>query len=191
MVRNTSHFAQCYSTITRFSDNIELYRQYATIEPEALYVVDDCRLEFCDYTMRYREDLEPALDGINLTIQPGEKIGIVGRTGAGKSTLVRSLFRLVHGTDAGRILIDGQDIAEMGVGDLRPRLGIILQESAMYSGSFKRNLDPLQEHTIEDMWAALVKSGIAPKVAPPRASTGGVLDDHDSYDETYEETMVE
>ncbi|KAJ2765186.1 hypothetical protein IWQ56_004199, partial [Coemansia nantahalensis] len=130
MVRNTSHFAQCYSTITRFSDNIELYRQYASIEPEAPYVVDDCRpapswpqsgrIEFCDYTMRYRDDLEPALDGINLSIQPGEKIGIVGRTGAGKSTLVRSLFRLVHGTDAGRILVDGRDISEMGVGDLRP-----------------------------------------------------------------------
>ncbi|KAJ2808295.1 hypothetical protein H4R21_000127, partial [Coemansia helicoidea] len=190
----------CHSTITRLSDNIELCRQYAAIEPEAPYVVDNCRpppswppagkIEFCDYTMRYREDLEPALNGINLTIQPGEKIGIVGRTGAGKSTLAKSLFRLVHGTTAGQILIDGQDIAEMGVGDLRPRLGIIPQESTMVSGSFKRNLDPLQEYTIEDMWAALVASGIAPKVAPPRATIGGVPYD-DSYDERYEESMVE
>ncbi|KAJ2802497.1 ATP-binding cassette transporter yor1 [Coemansia helicoidea] len=147
-------------------------------------------IEFCDYTMRYREDLEPALNGINLTIQPGEKIGIVGRTGAGKSTLVRSLFRLVHGTTTGQILVDGQDIAEMGIGDLRPRLGIIPQESTMVSGSFKRNLDPLQEYTIEDMWAALVTSGIAPKVAPPRARTDRVPDG-DRYDEMYEETMVE
>ncbi|KAJ2714664.1 hypothetical protein H4R19_001610 [Coemansia spiralis] len=90
----------------------------------------------------------------------------------------------------GKILIDGQDISEMGVGDLRPRLGIIPQESTMFPGSFKRNLDPLQQHTVEDMWAALVKSGIAPKVAPPRARKDGLADDND-YDESYEETMVE
>ncbi|KAJ2804785.1 Multidrug resistance-associated protein 1 [Coemansia helicoidea] len=200
LVYNISHFSRRHSTITRFSDNIELYRQYASIEPEAPYVVDECRpapswpqagkIKFCDYTLRYREDLDPALKGINLTIEPGEKIGIVGRTGAGKSTLVKSLFRLVHGTTAGQILVDGQDIAEMGVGDLRPRLGIIPQESTMFSGSFKRNLDPLQEYTTKDMWAALVKSGIAPKVAPPGAPTDGVSGD-DNYDEIYEEAMAE
>ncbi|KAJ2804717.1 hypothetical protein H4R21_001536, partial [Coemansia helicoidea] len=200
LVHNIARFADIHRIIARFLSPIELYRQYASIEPEAPYVVDDCRpppswphagkIEFCNYTMRYREDLVPALNGINLTIQPGEKIGIVGRTGAGKSTLAKSLFRLVHGTTAGQILVDGQDIVEMGVGDLRPRLSIIPQESTMFSGSFKRNLDPLQEHTIEDMWAALVTSGIAPKVAPPRAPTDGMPVD-DNYDETYEETVVE
>ncbi|KAJ2807518.1 Transporter of the ATP-binding cassette (ABC), partial [Coemansia helicoidea] len=125
LVHKISHFAQCRSAIVKLSDSIELYRQYTSLTPEAPYVVDDCRpppswpqsgrIEFCDYTMRYREDLEPALNGINLTIQPGEKIGVVGRTGAGKSTLAKSLFRLVHGTTAGQILVDGQDIAEMGV----------------------------------------------------------------------------
>ncbi|KAJ2715812.1 ATP-binding cassette glutathione S-conjugate transporter ycf1 [Coemansia spiralis] len=198
LVRNTTHLAGCGTTITEFSDHVDLYRQYTSIEPEAPYVVDNCRpppnwpptgkVEFRDFTLRYRVDLEPALTGINLTVQPGEKIGIVGRTGAGKSTLAKSLFRLVHGTTSGRILIDGQDISEMGVGDLRPRLGIIPQESTMFSGSFKRNLDPLQQHTIEDMWAELVKSGIAPKVAPPRARNDGLADDED-YDEIYEDTI--
>ncbi|KAJ1735063.1 hypothetical protein LPJ61_000753, partial [Coemansia biformis] len=157
-----------------YSVNINLYKQYAYIEPEAPYVVEDCRpppswpqagkIEFRDFTLRYWADLPPALSGINLTINLGEKIGIVGRTGAGKSTLAKSLFRLVHGTTGGSILVDGQDIGAMGVGDLRPRLGIIPQESTMFPGSFKRNLDPLQEHTVEDMWAALIKSGIAPRV---------------------------
>ncbi|KAJ2716655.1 ATP-binding cassette glutathione S-conjugate transporter ycf1 [Coemansia spiralis] len=200
LVQNITHLATRGTTITNFSDNVDLYRKYTGMEPEAPYVVDDCRpppnwpptgqVEFRDFTLRYQADLEPALAGINLTIQPGEKIGIVGRTGAGKSTLAKSLFRLVHGTTSGKILVDGQDISEMGVGDLRPRLGIIPQESTMFPGSFKRNLDPLQQHTVEDMWAALVKSSIAPKVTPRRARKDGLADDED-YDESYEETMVE
>ncbi|KAJ2712052.1 ATP-binding cassette glutathione S-conjugate transporter ycf1, partial [Coemansia spiralis] len=200
LVRNTTRLASCGTTIAEFSDHVDLYRQYTSIEPEAPYVVDNCRpppnwpptgkVEFRDFTLRYRADLEPALTGTSLAVQPGEKIGIVGRTGAGKSTLAKSLFRLVHGTTSGKILIDGQDISEVGVGDLCPRLGIIPQESTMFPGSFKRNLDPLQQHTVEDMWAALVKSGIAPKVAPPRARKDGLADDED-YDERYEETMVE
>ncbi|KAJ1727431.1 hypothetical protein LPJ61_004571, partial [Coemansia biformis] len=199
LVNRTTSLVRCTSKVQDFSDNIDLYRQYADIEPEAPYVVDDCRpapswpqagrIEFRDFTLRYRADLPPALSGINLTINPGEKIGIVGRTGAGKSTLVKSLFRLVHGTTGGTILVDGQDIGPMGVGDLRPRLGIIPQESTMFPGSFKRNLDPLQEHSIEDMWAALIKSGIAPKVSPPRDCNGGLVDDE--YDEAYEREVAD
>ncbi|KAJ1730377.1 hypothetical protein LPJ61_003046, partial [Coemansia biformis] len=187
------------SRLRSYSANINLYRQYASIDPEAPYVVEDCRpapswpqagkIEFRDFTLRYRADLPPALSGINLTINPGEKIGIVGRTGAGKSTLVKSLFRLVHGTTGGTILIGGQDIGAMGVGDLRSRLGIIPQESTMFPGSFKRNLDPLQEHTVEDMWAALIKSGIAPKASPPRDRNGELVDDE--YDEAYEKEVAD
>ncbi|KAJ1728278.1 hypothetical protein LPJ61_004117, partial [Coemansia biformis] len=197
--RNTGQIANFPSQLRSFSDNINLYRQYASIDAEAPYIVEDCRpppswpqagkIEFCNFTLRYRADLPPALSGINLTINPGEKIGIVGRTGAGKSTLAKSLFRLVHGTTGGSILIDGQDISHIGIGDLRPRLGIIPQESTMFSGSFKRSLDPLQEHTIEDMWAALVKSGIAPKVSPPRSRNSEPA--NNKYDESYERAMTE
>ncbi|KAJ1728734.1 ATP-binding cassette glutathione S-conjugate transporter ycf1, partial [Coemansia biformis] len=200
LVRQTTGLVHCASKVRGFSDNIDLYRQYISLEPEAPYVVEDCRpapswpeagrIEFRDFTLRYREDLPPALDGINLTINPGEKIGIVGRTGAGKSTLVKSLFRLVHGTTSGKILVDGQDIGAMGIGDLRPRLGIIPQESAMFPGSFKRNLGPLQEHTIEDTWAALIKSGIAPKVSPPRAGTAKAKGE-EYRDVEYEENKAE
>ncbi|KAJ2779470.1 hypothetical protein H4R18_003989 [Coemansia javaensis] len=152
---------QQLSKMRQFSDSISVYRKRASIEPEAPYVVKGCRpepswpqagrVEFRDFSLRYRADLPPALDRINLTIEAGEKIGIVGRTGAGKSTLAKSLFRLVHGTTSGTVLIDGQDISEMGVGDLRPRLGIIPQESTMFDGSYRRNLDPLRKHTVEDM----------------------------------------
>ncbi|KAJ2373454.1 hypothetical protein IW150_003616, partial [Coemansia sp. RSA 2607] len=110
--------------------------------------------------------LEPVLKNINLTIMPGEKIGIVGRTGAGKSTFVKSLFRLVHGNDSGSILIDGQDISKFGVGDLRPRIGIIPQESTMLQGTFADNLDPLDEFTKNDMWSALEKCHMVDIVKP-------------------------
>ncbi|KAJ1720143.1 hypothetical protein LPJ61_006204 [Coemansia biformis] len=199
LVRDTSQIIYLPNIYRRFAKSMEVYRQYTDIEPEAPLVIEDCRpppnwphagkIEFCDFSLRYREDLDPALDRINLTINPGEKIGIVGRTGAGKSTLVKTLFRLVHGTTSGTIRIDGLDINSMGVGDLRPRLGIIPQESTMFSGSFRRNLDPLREYTVEDMWAALIKSGIAPKVSPPRVRKDGSVDD-DEYDEYYEESKA-
>ncbi|KAJ2604012.1 ABC transporter C member 13 [Coemansia sp. RSA 1722] len=161
-----------------FATSIDRYRQFVELElkPEAPYIIKDCRpaaqwpehgkIEFCAFSMRYREDLEPALKNINLTIYPGEKIGIVGRTGAGKSSLVKALFRLVHGTTGGKILIDGQDISKFGVGDLRPRLGVIPQESTMFNGSFEENLDPLNQHTLEDMWSALIKCNAVDVVKP-------------------------
>ncbi|KAJ2037667.1 ABC transporter C member 13 [Coemansia sp. S3946] len=86
-------------------------------------------------SMKYGADLGYALKNVNLTINPGEKIGIVGRTGAGKSSLAKVLFRLVHENTSGSILIDGQDISEFGVGDYRPRLGMIPQESTMLDGA--------------------------------------------------------
>ncbi|KAJ2070860.1 Multidrug resistance-associated protein 1 [Coemansia sp. S155-1] len=120
--------------------------------------------------MKYGADLGYALKNVNLTINPGEKIGIVGRTGAGKSSLAKVLFRLVHESTSGSILIDGQDISEFGVGDYRPRLGMIPQESTMLDGSIRHNLDPLNQFDIEKMWAALIKCNMANVVSPKHAS---------------------
>ncbi|KAJ2570621.1 hypothetical protein IW140_002293 [Coemansia sp. RSA 1813] len=118
-------------------------------------------IEFRNFSMKYHNDLEYALKNINLTIKPGEKIGIVGRTGAGKTSLSRAIFRLISSnTCEGSILIDGCDISSIKLGDLRPKLGTIPQESTLFKGSFKQNLDPLMQFTIEDMWAALIKCSI-------------------------------
>ncbi|KAJ2253940.1 Multidrug resistance-associated protein 1 [Coemansia sp. RSA 455] len=157
-------------------DRVNAFRNLAERDPEAPYVVDSCRppahwpsngkIEFRDFSMKYGADLGYALKNISLTINPGEKIGIVGRTGAGKSSLAKVLFRLIHENTSGSILIDGQDISEFGVGDYRARLGMIPQESSMFDGSIRRNLDPLRQFGIEEMWASLIKCNLAELVAP-------------------------
>ncbi|KAJ2506639.1 Multidrug resistance-associated protein 1, partial [Coemansia sp. RSA 2052] len=166
------------SRLREFSDEVGTFRQYSDIEPEAPYIVDSCRVpsewphsgnvEFKKLSVKYGSDKDYALKNLNVTIRPGEKIGIVGRTGAGKSTLAKAIFRLLNKNVEGSIEIDGHDTAQFGVGDFRPKLGIIPQESAMFDGTVKRNLDPLQEFTIEDMWAALIKCDVAKLIKTER-----------------------
>ncbi|KAJ2461711.1 Transporter of the ATP-binding cassette (ABC) [Coemansia sp. RSA 2337] len=196
------------SRLKRFSNDINTFRQFSDIEPEAPYVVDDCRVpsewpnignvEFKNLSVRYGAGLDYALKNLNFTVRPGEKIGIVGRTGAGKSTLAKAIFRLLNKNVEGSIEIDGHDTATFGVGDFRPRLGIIPQESAMFSGTVRHNLDPLNEFTIEDMWAAMIKCGVADliqpeckrkaaKVASSSANTNGVVHNEDEDDYAEEE----
>ncbi|KAJ2567334.1 hypothetical protein IW140_004547 [Coemansia sp. RSA 1813] len=147
-----------------------------------------------NFSMKYRQDLEYALKEINLTIKPGEKVGIVGRTGAGKTSLARCLFRLVgNSTCSGSILIDGHNIQSMNIGDVRAKLGSIPQEPTLFNGTFRQNLDPLVKYTVEDMWSAIVKCGIVglvqPKLGHGDDSGGGeiIVDKDDSDDELLKE----
>ncbi|XP_065588705.1 ATP-binding cassette sub-family C member 6 isoform X1 [Cyrtonyx montezumae] len=112
------------------------------------------RIEFRNYSLRYRPNLELALKHINLTINGKEKIGITGRTGAGKSTLAVGLLRLVEAAE-GAILIDGQDIAQLGLHDLRMKITVIPQDPVLFSGTLRMNLDPLNQYTDADIWTAL------------------------------------
>ncbi|KAG5182090.1 hypothetical protein JKP88DRAFT_349004 [Tribonema minus] len=116
-------------------------------------------LEFKGVTMRYREDTDLVLKGVDLTITPGEKIGIVGRTGSGKSSLLQVLFRMVEVED-GLVLIDGVDTRQMGLSALRSRLTIIPQEPVLFSGTLRSNLDPFDAYSEEEVWAALRAAGL-------------------------------
>jgi len=96
------------------------------------------------------------LHGVTCTFWGGKKVGVVGRTGSGKSTLIQALFRMVDPV-AGKIVIDGLDISTIGLHDLRSRLSIIPQDPTLFEGSVRANLDPLGEHTDAEVWEVLIK----------------------------------
>eukprot|EP01065_Artemidia_motanka_P023285 TRINITY_DN277_c0_g2_i2.p1 TRINITY_DN277_c0_g2~~TRINITY_DN277_c0_g2_i2.p1 ORF type:complete len:1661 (+),score=534.27 TRINITY_DN277_c0_g2_i2:110-5092(+) len=98
-------------------------------------------------TLRYRPELPPVLHEVDFTINPGEKIGVCGRTGAGKSSLFIALLRLAHPKSVtGTITIDGVDVSSMRLSDLRRRIAVIPQESQLFLGTIRSNLDPFEEH---------------------------------------------
>ncbi|XP_014278687.1 multidrug resistance-associated protein 1 [Halyomorpha halys] len=115
---------------------------------------EEGKVEFVDYTVRYREGLDLVLKGIDLSIKGGEKIGIVGRTGAGKSSVTLGLFRIIEAA-GGKILIDGVDVSSLGLHALRSRLTIIPQDPVLFSGSLRINLDPFDNYSDDEVWRAL------------------------------------
>ncbi|KAJ3292086.1 Canalicular multispecific organic anion transporter 2 [Rhizoclosmatium sp. JEL0117] len=119
------------------------------------------RVEFKDLKMRYREGTPLVLNGISVDVKGGEKVGIVGRTGAGKSSLSVALFRLSE-ADEGSIEIDGVDVSKLGLNLLRTKLTIIPQEAVLFGASVRDNIDPGHLYTDDQIWKGLeqkIKSG--------------------------------
>ncbi|TYG91735.1 hypothetical protein ES288_A12G285900v1 [Gossypium darwinii] len=155
---------QC--TIANYIISVERLNQYMDIPSEAPEVIEENRppsnwpavgkVEIRDLQIRYRPDAPLVLRGISCTFQGGHKIGIVGRTGSGKTTLISALFRLVEPT-GGKILVDGIDICTIGLHDLRSRFGIIPQDPTLFNGTVRYNLDPLSQHTDQEIWEVLDK----------------------------------
>ncbi|NWW67276.1 MRP6 protein, partial [Ifrita kowaldi] len=144
--------------------SVERVREYLRTPKEAPWTLNgklqgqvwltEGRIEFRNYSLFYRPGLELALRHVSVTINGHEKIGITGRTGAGKSTLAVGLLRLVEAAE-GAILIDGQDIAQLGLHDLRSKITVVPQDPVLFSGSLRMNLDPLNQYTDTDIWTAL------------------------------------
>ncbi|KAH9613030.1 hypothetical protein KSS87_002578 [Heliosperma pusillum] len=146
---------------------VERVGTYIDLPSEAPAVIESNRpppgwpssgsIKFEDVVMRYRPELPPVLHGVSFSVPPSDKVGIVGRTGAGKSSMLNALFRIVE-LERGRILIDDYDIANFGLTDLRRVLGIIPQAPVLFSGSVRFNLDPFTEHNDADLWEALERA---------------------------------
>lgn len=142
------------------------------------------RVSFRDVALRYRAGLPLVLHDLTLDVRAGERIGIVGRTGAGKSSIMSALFRLVE-LSGGQITIDGRDISKVGLHDLRSRLSIIPQDPTLFRGTVRSNLDPFDQRSDLEMWTALrqaflVEAEAAATAAAaaskhsPKSSTGSV-----------------
>ncbi|CAF1086559.1 unnamed protein product [Rotaria sordida] len=113
-------------------------------------------IEFKNYTFRYRSELDPVLKNINLRIESKQKIGVIGRTGAGKSSLLQALFRLVDQSAInGTILIDDIDISRLSLGYLRSHLSVIPQAPILFCGTLRYNIDPFEKFSDEECLRAL------------------------------------
>jgi ATP-binding cassette subfamily C (CFTR/MRP) protein 1 len=139
------------------------------------------QIEFQEIVMHYRPDLPPALNSISCTIRENEKVGIVGRTGSGKSSLIGALFRLVELSE-GTILIDGWDISRMGLDDLRSRIAIIPQDPILFRGSIRFNVDPAGLYEDAEVWRLLERVHLKEQVeALPEGLDSLIIENGDNF----------
>ncbi|XP_027764504.1 canalicular multispecific organic anion transporter 1 [Empidonax traillii] len=142
---------------------VERIHEYMKVKNEAPWVTgkrpprgwpSKGEIQFNDYKVRYRPELDLVLQGITCNIGSTEKVGVVGRTGAGKSSLTNCLFRVLEAA-GGKIIIDEVDIATIGLHDLRKNLTIIPQDPVLFTGTLRMNLDPFDQYSDEEVWKAL------------------------------------
>ncbi|KAI0433041.1 multidrug resistance-associated protein, partial [Xylaria sp. FL1042] len=147
-------------------NSVERVKEYLDVEQEPPAINEKNRppnnwpahgsVEFIGYSTRYRKELDPVLRNVTFKIEPREKVGIVGRTGAGKSSLTLAIFRALE-AETGKILIDDVDIGLIGLKDLRQAITIVPQDPTLFTGSIRTNLDPFDLYTDEEIFSALRK----------------------------------
>ncbi|XP_055832204.1 ABC transporter C family member 8 isoform X2 [Solanum dulcamara] len=164
---NTQVFlSRWYSNLANYVISAERIKQFMCIPPEPPAIVEDNRpplswptkgrIELLDLKIRYRPNAPLVLKGITCTFREGTRVGVVGRTGSGKTTLISALFRLVE-PYSGQVIIDDTNICSIGLKDLRLKLSIIPQEPTLFKGSVRTNLDPLGLYSDDEIWKALEK----------------------------------
>ncbi|OQE17014.1 hypothetical protein PENSTE_c022G00900 [Penicillium steckii] len=161
---NVLWLVRLYSEVQQNMNSVERVREYLEVDQEAAPVIPESRpatgwptegaVEFNGYTTRYRPDLDAVLKEVSFSVKPGEKVGIVGRTGAGKSSLALALFRGLE-AEKGQILIDGVDIGSIGLRDLREAITIVPQDPTLFTGTIRSNLDPFSLFTDEEIFTAI------------------------------------
>ena len=161
---NILWLVRLYAELEQNMNHVERVKTFLEVEQEAPQRIPETQpshdwpskgaVEFEHYFTRYRPDLEPVLRDLTLKISAGEKVGIVGRTGAGKSSLAMALFRGLE-ADGGRIWIDDIDIGTIGLDDLRHNLTIVPQDPTLFTGTIRSNLDPFGLFTDDEIFAVL------------------------------------
>ncbi|KAF9939581.1 hypothetical protein BGZ67_009251 [Mortierella alpina] len=154
--------------------SVERVREYSQLPSEARDIIPDSKTDenwpqqgeiaFKNYSTRYRDGLDLVLRNLSVTVKGGERIGIVGRTGAGKSSVTMALFRIIEAAE-GSISIDGIDISTLGLTELRSRLTIIPQDPFLFGDSIRSNLDPFGHHTDTEIWAAIESASLKPYIS--------------------------
>ncbi|OLN86882.1 ATP-dependent bile acid permease 2 [Colletotrichum chlorophyti] len=178
---NVLWLIRLYAINEQNMNSVERIKEYLDVEQEAEPIIEDNRppknwpsqgsVEFINYTTRYRKELDPVLRGLSFKINPKEKVGIVGRTGAGKSSLALAIFRALE-ADEGKILIDDIDIGLIGLRDLREAITIVPQDPTLFMGTIRSNLDPFDAFTDEQIFEALRKVQlIGPNESTTRPTT--------------------
>ena len=166
-------FVRCAGEVEQNIVSVERVYELSQLQSEADSIIKENRpniewptkgcVKFEDFEAKYRPELEPVLKGINMTINPSEKVGVVGRTGAGKSSLTLCLFRILE-ANKGKIEIDGIDISKIGLKDLRSRLAIIPQDAQLFDATVRENLDPESLHSDNDIWLSLQSTDLSDHV---------------------------
>ncbi|PRQ51290.1 putative xenobiotic-transporting ATPase [Rosa chinensis] len=180
-----------YCNLSNYIISVERIKQFMQIPPEPLAIVEDKRppsswptkgrIELHSLKIKYRPNAPLVLKGISCTFKEGTRVGVVGRTGSGKTTLISALFRLVE-PNSGKIIIDGLDICSMGLKDLRMKLSIIPQEPTLFKGSIRTNLDPLGLYSDDEIWRALEKCQLKATVSSlPNLLDSSVSDEGENW----------
>ena len=151
------NFERCYN-ITQVVQEAAM-RLPVPLDENNQQWVSKGRIDFINYSAKYRPDTEIVLDSLNLKIMAGEKVGVVGRTGAGKSTLCLAICRFLEASK-GSIEIDGVDISEVGLADLRDNITVIPQDAAIFENSLRFNLDPDEQASDEQIMDLLSRASL-------------------------------
>jgi ABC-type multidrug transport system fused ATPase/permease subunit len=174
---NVLWFVRLYASNEQNMNSVERIKEYLDVEQEADDIIPECRppnnwpskgaVEFIGYSTRYRTDFDLVLKKLTFRILPGEKVGVVGRTGAGKSSMALALFRALE-AEEGKILVDDVDIGLIGLQDLRENIVMVPQDPTLFTGTIRSNLDPFGVFTDEEIFTALRRVQL---ISPPGPSS--------------------
>ncbi|WPK23590.1 hypothetical protein PUMCH_000831 [Australozyma saopauloensis] len=155
-----------YSNIEMNMNSVERLQEYERVDQEAPAEIPDTKpdaswptageIHVQDVSLRYAPELPRVIKNVSFHVKPCNKIGIVGRTGAGKSTIITAFFRFMD-LETGKIAIDGVDISKIGLDDLRQAITIIPQDPTLFTGTIRSNLDPYDQYTDEQIFEALTR----------------------------------